>query len=211
MIKLEYYEDSEELYAYNVFEIQGEKHYEYLGNIDVKEMDDQLMEFDHPSARPRFGGFLYQMAAMYATSLDKYLCLPREGDLRQPAFDAFDKIFHNGSNKISSVDVHEDYNEEYYQWTDEEETPSAFKAIQIELTDGFKEAITTYENRSESPVPQDILKEWQMYFTYSYENDSNKWLDVEEELVKPLNLDHLLAFKHKVKKGQKNKKTNQYK
>jgi hypothetical protein len=204
MIKLEYYEKEKRLLAYNQDKINDSLNsYEFIGEIALKDLTGNIIELDGPVARPTYGLFLYQMAAMLMSQKDCYLCLPRDTDIREAALKPFVKIWENVGENIKSIKVPEEYNDEYYDFTNEEEHPFFFEALNIKETEAFKNSITIYEQRSESLVPKDVLEEWNDYFRHSYENDSNKFINEENPMRKAINIDEFLSFKPKEKKQNK--------
>lgn len=209
MIHLEFYKDKKILQGYNTFEINGKTHYEFLAQAEIKDVSENILELDGPVARPTFGMFLYQMAGMLASQQDKYLCLTRSANFREAASAPFEKIWRNVGKDIEAIDVPEEYNSEYYDFTNEEETPYLFQAFKIKETEAFKNSIKVMEKQEESLVPKNIQKEWDEYFGIAYELDSNKFIDIDEELYKPVDVSEHLSFKPKVKRQNKKSKLRQ--
>lgn len=201
MIHLDFYKKEKILLGYNTFEINGKTQYEFLGEVGILPLNDEIIQLDHPVARPTFGLFMYQMAAMFAKQENKHICLTRDGDIREEAVNPMKKIWSNVGNKISSINVPEEYNDEFYDFTDENEFPVFFEAFQIEETDAFKQSIRILESKEDSTIPKDILNEWNEFFRDAYEN-SNEFIKTEYELAKPLDLSEFLSFKPKIKARQ---------
>lgn len=206
MIKIEYYKKESEMMVFNQTEVNGETQFEFLGNLMLKELTDMFLELDGPVARPRFGSFLYQAAAMLAHEENKYLCLPRDGDVRAAAEKPMVEIDSRYRNKLHAVEVPEIFNDEIYEFTNEDESPHFFNAYQIEPTNAVKNNLRIIESKKDSVVPKSILNEWGTFFNIAYESDSNKFLDEEHELIKPLDFSDYVAFNiHKEKKEKKRK------
>jgi len=204
MIKLEYYEKEKKLLAYNQDKINNSlDSYEFIGEIVLKDLTENIIELDGPIARPSYGLFLYQMACMLMSQKNCYLCLPRDTDIRDAALKPFVKIWENLGNNIKSIEVPEEYNDEYYDFTNKEEHPFFFEALNVKETEAFKNSITICKQLSESLVPKDVLKKWDDYFRNAYENDSNKFINEDNPMRKPIKIDEFLSFKLKEKKQNK--------
>ena len=204
MIKIEYYEKERRLLAYNQDKINDSLNsYEFIGDILLKKLTDNIIEIDGPVARPTYGLFLYQMAGMLMNKKDCYLCLPRDTDVRESALKPFINIWENIGENIKSIEIPKEYNDEYYDFTNEDENPFFFEALNIKETEAFKDSIIIYKQRSDSLVPQYLLEEWGEYFRNAYENDSNKFINEDNPVRKPINVDNYLSFKPKEKKQNK--------
>lgn len=201
MIHLEYHKKEQKLIGFNTFEIQDKTHYEFLGEVIIAPLNEKMLELDAPVARPRFGGFMYQMAGMLAKTEDKHICLTRSADIRDCAMAPMKKIWNNVGEKISSIEVPSEYNDEFYEYTDEDESPFLFEAFQIKETDGFKSSFKVIESDEHSIIPPKLLKEWNEFFHISYEMDTaNQFINDDHPLRKEIDLSEHLSFKPKIKK-----------
>lgn len=200
-MKIEYYKDTCELMIYNKRDIGGKEHYEFIGSASVQELDNNLMALDGPVARPQFGQFLYQAAMMFATMQNKYLCMTRTGDIRDAALNPFEflKNEHDkGNDKIKMMAVPEEYNDELYEWTNEDDTPVLFEAFQLEVNDNFKNNFQILAKKEYSFLPKDFQNEWGEYFRCAYDLDSNKFIDEDEPLSKPIDPNEFMSIKKEI-------------
>lgn len=206
MIQIEYIKGSKQLQVYNQVEKEGEVFFDFIGQLSLSRLNGNILELDHPIARPRCGNFLYQAAAMMASINNDYLCLPREGDIRDAAMRPFESI--SKLKRKKKHEIPEDFNEDLYEWTNEEETPILFKAYQVEASDSFKASFRVINTKEESNVPIETLKEWDLFFGRAYESDSNKFIDEDFPVKEDLDFSKIMNnenLKINKEKRQKNK------
>ncbi len=174
MIKIEV-KNNAELTIFQESQINGVTQFDFIGSIHFREVNENIFELDGPVARPTFGKELFIATAMYLTSKNCYLALPRDTDSRESVVKCFTHIYNN--NSTSKIAIPDEYNYEYDEFTTSDESPVFYEAIQINPSEDFKKSLKLIENNSESDVPSSLLNEWSEFFHIAYENDSNKFID----------------------------------
>lgn len=216
MIKFEYHSKEQEFIAFNQRTINGKNLYEFLGSMSINDLDENHLVLNGPVARSRYGALLYQTAAMFAETEGKYLCFPRDGDVRDSAVMPLQKIHDNVGgdfdSKITMKEVAECHNDDIYEFTDEEESPVFFNGYAIEASEVFLNNYTKLDSKKESEIPKELLEEWFDYFYTAYSLDSNKFIDTIAPVSKPIDFTDYLAIKPKTEEQEvKEKKSKRNK
>lgn len=201
MIKIEYFEKEKKLLIYNEEKIhENLTTFDFIGDAHIKETpDENILEVNAPVARPKFGNLLYQTLGMFAYKNNQFICSSRDGDTRSAALNIWENLWKNIGEKVSSVSLDENLCSDIYEFTDEDESPFLFQAFNVKTNEAFDTNFEIKESMKQSNVPSVYLNEWEDFFSISYENDSNKFINEEHELLRPVDQDKLLSFKPKQK------------
>lgn len=205
MIKIEYFEKEKKLLIYNEEKIhENLTTFDFIGDAYLKEtLDKNVLEVHAPVARPKFGNLLYQTLGILANKNNQFICSSRDGDTRSAALNLWKNLWQNVGDKVSSVSLDENLCSDIYEFTDEDESPFLFQAFKVKTNEAFDASFERKESMADSNVPSVYLKEWNDFFSISYENDSNKFIDKEYELLRPVDQDKHLSFKSKQKEKRK--------
>jgi hypothetical protein len=154
--------------------------YGFIARASLAHNDNHLYEVMGPVARKGFGTLLYQSLAKYASTVSGHIVSARDGDTRERAYGQWSKLHKTvGSRYLTAVP--DELNENVLDSFGSDAAPLML-GYSLPASQSYIESLVDMNTSVDRDRLMSLWDNTSDYFTYSYDEDSTHWIDIDEPL-----------------------------
>lgn len=164
----------------------------FLGECDLTLIDEKkrIIEVQNVVARPGHGDCLHKLVLQFAAHIGGHALVARNGDVVPPELRIWDDIY-DSTDKLDLCPIPKDLMGSIVDIYSMDEHPSVYYSYSIPVDDDFYRSRTLID-----PVIDEIYKfvreKSDSYFALAYSEESNKFIDLEDPIVRTTRKNFLL-------------------
>ncbi len=154
--------------------------YGFVARASLAHKDNHLYEVMGPVARKGFGTLLYQSLAKYANTVGGHIMSARDGDTRERAYGQWSKLHKTvGSRYLKALP--DDLNENVIDSFGVDAAPLML-GYSLPASQSYIENLVDMNTSEDRDRLMSLWDNTSDYFSYSYDEDSTHWIDIDEPL-----------------------------